>query len=242
MLDFIFVGNGRFILLGLVTAVALSACSGSSGSPTTAPPTTPSTSPAVAPVDALEQLAGLAAKANYQATYMVRQQHPVSTAKWLVWRNGSSLRVDVVAGAQTATLIVTARATYGCRRTAKTRTCLRFAGAGKPVPSGLALLAQRVFSSDIARLTTASNGYTVTTASPTAAGGSVPGATCFAVMTSSGASKDPLAGTYCFSSVGVLTSITYPTGNTVQLQTLIAGAPAAGVFRPYSSPTPLPHS
>jgi hypothetical protein len=48
------------------------------------------------------------------------------------------------------------------------------------------------------------------------------------------------AGTYCFAATGVLTAVTYPSGNTARLTSVSSTAPATR-FVPYASPAPLPH-
>jgi hypothetical protein len=248
VLDFLFVGRGGVARLGLsvgsalVTLFLATACTGSSA-PQPVPSSPAATTPAETPAAALQRLAGLAARVNYTATYAVRQTHPAGSATWRVWRAPAKLRVDVTRGKVTATLIVTPKASFSCHRAGRQRTCLRVAGAGKPVPAPLQLLAQRVFSGDLDTLAGALTSYDVTTAAAQEGNALVPASTCFAVTPHAKAPKSHVdKATYCFSAAGVLTSVVYPSGNAVRLQHVSLTTPSHQSFVPYSSPTPLPGS
>src|SRR3954451_2549489 len=104
--------------------LALAACSGSS---------TPKAS-VTPPADALAALAAQGASAVYSATYAFHQVSPDTSAVVKVWRAEPSLRVDVVAGTTTATLLRTATGSYSCSITGAKRSCLLVAAAGAPVP------------------------------------------------------------------------------------------------------------
>jgi hypothetical protein len=229
----------------LMASVALAGChSGGSGpAPSSSPTETPTSAPsATTPAgEALRQLATAAAGASYRATYNVRQSHPATRATWRVWRTPSSLRVDVVTRRVTATLIVTAKASYSCRRAKHRKTCFRVAGAAQPVPAPFQLLAQKLFSTDIDSLKTHADAYAVTAAGPDAGTAHIRASTCYRLQPSSAAPKPRVEkATYCFSTSGVLTSVTYPSGNLVRLQHLSMHRPTHSAFVPYSSPTPLP--
>ena len=203
------------------------------------PPLSPTTS--ATPADTLKQLATVAAAASYRATYTARQSHPATTATWQLWRTPTSLRVDVVTPRVTATLIVTPKASYSCRAAKHHKTCFRVAKAGQPVPAPFHLLAQPLFSTNVDILAKHSDSYVVTATAPEQGSARVPAATCFALRPLAGAPKPRVEqATYCFSAAGVLTSITYPSGNVVRLRHVTMTAPARGAFAPYSSPTPLP--
>jgi hypothetical protein len=151
------------------------------------------------------------------------------------------LRVDVVTKQVTATLIVTAKASYSCRRAGHRRTCFRVAGPGQPVPKPFPLLAEKLFSTDIAALASHADSYA--TSAPTVVDGTVqvPASTCFRLQPLASAPRPRVdKGTYCFSASGVLTSVSYPSGNVVRLQHLSMHSPPRAAFVPYSSPTPLP--
>src|SRR3954447_16861040 len=130
-----------------------------SPSPTrTVTPTPVATTPAA---QLLQQLAGSGVDASFRATYVVRQQHPAGHATWQVWRTARSLRVDVVTKKVTATLIRTPHAAFSCRRSTHRRTCFRVAKGEKPIPAPFRLLAQTLFSADVATLAGAMTSYDV---------------------------------------------------------------------------------
>jgi hypothetical protein len=219
-------------------------CSGGSsdGRPGATATTTASPTPQQAPSDALAQLARLAGTANYSATYLFRQKTAPTTASVRVWRGSSSIRVDIVARGATATLITTAAASFACSIQRRHKVCLRVAKAGKPVPAPFNLAPVTVFSRDLKQLATHAADYTVSPPVQEAAQGGVPAATCFDVKPEAGTPAPRVAaGTYCFTADGVISRLEYAaTQNSAQLVTLHTSAPAASVYRPYSSPTPLP--
>lgn len=226
--------------------VGLAGCSGSSSAPTpttTSPSTTPTTAPSAtpSPAQALQQLARAAASASYRATYAAHQRHPAGNAVWKVWRTPALLRVDVITRHVTSTLIVTPRASFSCRAARHRKTCFRVAGAGKPVTDPLQLLAQKLFSTDLAYLAGHASAFTVTAAPALSGSPAVPASACFAVRPKAGTARPRVErATYCFTPTGVLTRATYPSGNYLRLLHLSTGRPPRAAFVPYASPTPLP--
>lgn len=235
--------------VGRVTAAALAAvalagaCSGGSSrpraTPTTPAPTTSATTPAG---EALQRLAAATGAASYSATYVAREKSHGTTATWLVWRTRTALRVDVVARHVVATLIITPRGVFSCSRAKHRRACFLVAKPGRPIPAPFNLAPGTVFAADVTALTRNTDDYDVTPAGTSPAGsGGVPAGTCFAIKPLASAPSprvDP--GTYCFADVGVITSITYRSGNTVRLTRVSMRRPPSSTFVPYSSPTPLP--
>jgi hypothetical protein len=219
----------------MVSAAALTGCTGSSGpAPTPSQSTTsPSPSPSLTAAQQLQQLADLGAKAVYRATYQVRQKHPASRAVWRVWRTHNALRVDVVTKHVTATLIRTPRNTYACRRSGHHKTCFRIAN-GKPVPAPLRLLAERLFTGTLTLLAKASPVVTVTLLSTGPRLGN-----CFAVAPTHKNTVVEKAH-YCLDPGGILTRVEYPNHNSVQITGVPDQKPTRQDFKPYSSPTPVP--
>jgi hypothetical protein len=224
-------------------ALVLAACSGSSTPKATVK----------APADVLADLAAQGASAAYTATYAFHQVSPDTTATVKVWRAEPSLRVDVVAGTTTATLLLTSAGSYSCAMTGAKRSCLLVANAGSPVPAPFDVAPANLFSADLHTLATDTSSYDVRSAPPLPASSSVPSAQCFDVRSaasgsSSGspsASPSPSpapvpAGRYCFTSAGVLAAAKYPSGNTITLTALQTSTPAPDAFTPYAKPTPLP--
>jgi len=212
---------------------------------------------------AADQLAGLAAtaaKATYEATYDFHQATGNQTATVHVWRSPPALRVDVSVGAgdaTTASLIVGTDATYSCSKTVKGASCLVVAKPGEPLPPPFNVAPTTLFSADLQQLASNISGYRVTTAPGVPATVNVPAGTCFAVTpvstpatssstpsspssSSSPSSADVPAGTYCLSSTGLLVAAKYPSGNTIQLTSVVSPSPAPTQFSPYAKPTPLP--
>jgi hypothetical protein len=179
----------------------------------------------------LQQLAGSGYQTAYKATYAVRQRKPAGQATWVVWHTKDiDLRVDVLTGHVTTTLINTARATFACRKTPHHRACFQVAQGGK---GPFTLLAEKLFSADLNALRKSPRGFSVSAASPQS------GDTCFAIASHSKSSKALASATYCFNSNGILAAVTYPNGNSVRLQHLDNNAPPKQTYRPYSSPTPV---
>src|SRR4051794_37782778 len=132
--------------------LALAACSGSS-----APPKASVTPPA----DALAGLAAHGSSAVYTATYTFRQVSPDTTATVKVWRADPSLRVDVVAGPTTATLLMTTAGSYSCSITGAKRSCLLVAKAGAPLPAPFDVAPANLFSADLHTLAADTAAYDV---------------------------------------------------------------------------------
>ena len=191
--------------------------------------------------DRLAALAEKGAAANYSATYTFHQASPDTTASVQVWRAAPSLRVDVVAGTTTATLLVTSSGSYSCSIRSSKRSCLLVAGAGAPLPKPFDVAPANLFTADLRALAAGSAAYDVKSAPSVPATGSVPAAECFDVAphVSAAAASVP-AGRYCFIAAGLLAAATYPSGNTVHLSAYSTSTPTSDEFTPYATPTPLP--
>jgi hypothetical protein len=215
--------------LPLLTLVA--ACSGSSHVRTTV----------TTPADTLAALAAKGAAATYAATYAFHEASPDTTATVQVWHAEPSLRVDVVAGGTTATLLVTPTGSYSCSMTSTKRSCLLVAAAGAPVPAPFDVAPANLFSADLRALATQTSSYDVASAPALPAAGAVPAAQCFHVTdrASAAAGRVP-SGRYCFTTTGLLAAASYPSGNTVRVTSVQTATPSAGEFTPYAKPTPLP--
>jgi hypothetical protein len=233
----------RAAAVGVAALAALTACTGSSGTPAASPPSTasPTTSATTGAAQDLQRLAGLAAGLTYAATYRAHLRSPASTATWRVWRGRTSLRVDVVARRVIATLIVTAHGSYSCRKAKRARTCFRVAKAGAPIPAPFDYAPHTLFSTTVDQLARNAGAYVVTAARARPADGQVPASTCFAVRPVASTPKpQALAATYCFSMRGLLTAVTYPSHDTVRLVDAALRTPPTSRFVPYASPTPIP--
>jgi hypothetical protein len=227
----------RLLRSVLVSAfvLALTSCSGGSGP---APRPAPSTD---ANAIKLTQLATGAAQARYTATYAFHLQDPDTNASVKVWHAPGKLRVDVTAGKTTATLIVTSAATYSCSVKAAKKTCFKVAGRGQPAPAPFNVGPATLFTADLDNLAAHGRTYTVLAAGPGVAASSVPASTCLAVAPALLSPQPQVKqGIYCFADAGLLTSVTYTTGNSARLTTVDLGPPTPRVFTPYVRPAPLP--
>jgi len=221
-------------------ALVLTACSGSSSPKATVTPA----------ADRLAALASRGASAAYTATYAFHQASPDTTASVQVWRAEPSLRVDVVVGHTTATLLRTPAGSYSCSITGTKRSCLLVAAAGAPVPAPFDVAPANLFSADLHSLAADTSAYDVRSAPARPASGAVPASQCYDVTgrTSPSPSASPAPqgsasipnGRYCFTSAGVLAAATYPSGNTITLTALQTATPSPQEFTPYARPTPLP--
>jgi len=225
----------------LALAGALAACSGGGSSTPRATPTVTPTTVATTPVgEQIQGLARLGLRASYRAGYVARQDKRPHRADWRVARTPSALRIDVITGGRTATLIVGPKGAFSCARAGKRRACFRVAKPGRPVPPPFDHAPQALFAADLVSLAQHAGAYAVTPAT-TAEGGGRGGDSCFRVRATATAPKPRVpAGIYCFADVGVLTAIRFPTGSTVRLVDVRMARPGPTTFRPYSSPTPLP--
>lgn len=192
-----------------------------------------------------DELAGLAAKgaaATYSATYSFHQASPDTTATVNVWRADPSLRVDVVSGGTTATLLISPTGSYSCSMSGPKKSCLLVAAAGQPVPKPFDVAPANLFTADLRSLATDSAAYDVHAAAPLPAQGPVPAAQCFDVTSPATPSSgtDAPTGRYCFTSAGLLAAATYPSGNTVRMTAQQRATPGPEQFTPYAKPTPLP--
>jgi len=231
--------------VSVACAVAVAGCTGSSSSPepgsTSASPSTAVTTPPPSPAAQLRALARESADGVYRATYVARQKHPKSRATWMVWRGRESLRVDVITRSSKSTLIVTPKAAFACQAAKHDKTCFRVAKNGDRISPLFRLLAAKLFATDLRRLAAHGEDYTVKLTEPFGAPGAR-SASCFAVRATKKAPDSHVAGgTYCFSEDGVLTVVSYPSGNTVRLQKVRTKLPEHKVFKPYAHPTPIQH-
>jgi hypothetical protein len=229
----------RNFVVAALMLVALGGCKGGGSGPApTPPPTTPAT-PTVPAATSLARLASAGAALTFRASYTVRERHPRSEATWSVWRAPHALRVDVITGRARATLIVTPAASYACHAAGHRRRCFRVARHGRPIPAPFRLLAQDLFSGDLLALAQHAGSYDVTNEPVSMGGGALQASACFAVRGGSGGTPVITRATYCFSSDGVLTTVRYPSGSSVELASVTLQQPPAADFRPYAHPTPL---
>lgn len=188
----------------------------------------------------LVELAGRGAVATYTGIYSFHQVSPDSTAEVDVWHAPPNLRVDIVNGGATASFIRTAAATYSCATKSHKSSCFTVAGRGQKAPAPFDVAPAALFSDDLQTLSASGISYDVNFAAPIAASGKLPAATCFALKAGLLTPQPTVQpGTYCFAETGVLTSVTYPSGNTAQLTLVLPTAPAKR-FKPYAKPAPLP--
>lgn len=220
----------------------MAGCTGSSGP--TAEPTASSTSPTVSPSPAtpagqqLKALADAGTGTAFRATYRVHRAKPGSRATMKVDHTAHSVRVDIIAGPTTATLIATPAATYACSRKHHDRACFRVAKRGDRIPAPFNLAPASIFTTDIARLAAHPGRYDVAAAGDRAAHGGVPASSCFRTRATTGPKKERRPITYCFSAEGVLVYARYASGNVIRLESVHTTVDPES-FRPYSSPTPL---
>ena len=226
----------------LAAAGLLAACSsgGSSATDQPSPTPTPTTSATTPAGEQIQGLARLGLGASYLADYVARQDNKPHRADWKVARTPSALRIDVVTGGHTATLIVSSKGAFSCARAGKRKACFRVAKPSKPVPAPFDHAPQAVFAADLVALAQHAGSYSVRAAT-VAEGGGRTGDSCFRIRATSSAPKPRVpTGVYCFADSGVLTAIRFPTGSTVRLVSVRMRRPAPKAFTPYSSPTPLP--
>jgi hypothetical protein len=223
-------------MVAAATAVmALCVACTSSGSGRPGPQQSPSAAAAQ-----LAALAGRGATATYTGIYSFHQVSPDSTAAVDVWHAPPNLRVDVVSGGATASLIRTAAATYSCASKKHKVSCFTIAKRGEKAPAPFDVGPASLFSGDLVTLSASGITYVVTPAPPVPASGKVPAATCFAIKAGLLTPQPAVQpGTYCFADTGVLTSVTYPSGNTARLTLVLPTAPPKR-FKPYAKPVPLP--
>jgi hypothetical protein len=222
----------RFAVALTLLAACVACTSGGSGGPRNN-----GTSAAAAK---LAELAGRGAAATYTAAYAFHQQSTNSTAIVDVWHAPPNLRVDVVSGGATASFIRTPKATYSCASKQEKASCFTVAGPGQPAPAPFDVGPATLFSDDLVTLSASGISYVVTPAPPVPASNSLPAATCLAIKAGLLTPQPAVQpGTYCFADTGVMTSVTYPSGNTAQLIQVLPVA-SASKFKPYAKPAPLP--
>ncbi|MGN6244983.1 MAG: hypothetical protein ACTHQ3_15120 [Motilibacteraceae bacterium] len=232
-------------VLGAVAATAACAvvagCAGSS-EPASAPPaTSPAQSTvtsAATPAEAVDDASTRAARAigsTSTARYSLTTTDG-TTAQVVVARDGRKLRLDLVHGERTDSLLLTADGTaVSCHAAAqpsrRLSTCLRLAGPGQPLPPLLDPGLERVVTASLTYL--AAGVATARPASSLPAASALPAAQCYDVT---GIGQD--AGTYCLSVDGLLRRAVFPSG-TLDLVS-VGTPPAAATFAPPVRPTPLP--
>lgn len=233
----------RPVLLAALAALTLTTCSGSGGGATgTATPTAtapPTASPAAGAADELATRAAAGLAATYTATYrLAAPGKPVVDVR--IYRDPARYRVDLVTGPSTAILIGTDTASYSCQVAGAKRTCFQVATGGQPLPTLFDPGVQHLVTDYLAALSRDRGGYQVARAGTTAAGAAgVPAGQCFTVAPLAAAQPPVVpAGRYCLSENGVPTQAGFPSG-ALTLQA-VAGPPAATLFAPPASPTPLP--
>src|SRR4051812_40815620 len=228
------------VLLALAGVLAACSSGGSSSTPQPTPTVTPTTTATTPVGEQIQGLAQLGLRASYRASYVVRQKQRPHHADWQVSRTPSALRIDVITGQRTATLIVGPKGAFSCARAGKRRACFRVAKPGRPVPPPFDHAPQALFASDLLSLAQHAGAYVIRPAT-SAEGGGRGGDSCFRVGATARAPKPRVpTGVYCFADVGVLTAIRFPTGSSVRLVDVRMHRPGPTTFRPYSSPTPLP--
>lgn len=230
-----------------VATVLAAGCTGSSTPGPTASATTTSASPsahASPTLTAAAQLQGVAraaTRAVFHATYRVHREKPGSAATLRVDHNKRSVRVDITTGSATATLIAAPRATFACSRSHGRRACFRVAKKGERIPTPFNLAPASIFTREVARLAAHPNRYDIRLAGDRRSHGPhVPASSCFRVRAKTGPKPERRPITYCFSAEGVLTFAQYASGNVIRLTSVRQRVPT-DAFRPYSSPTPIPH-
>jgi len=231
----------------MLCAGMVAGCTGSSAPQPTTSATSASTSPgakASPTLTAAAQLQGVAhaaTRAVFHATYRVHREKPGSAATLRVDHNKRAVRVDITAGAATATLIAAPRATFACSRSHGRRACFRVAKKGERIPAPFNLAPASIFTREVARLSAHPNRYDIRLAGDRRGHRpAVPASSCFRVRAKTGPKPERRPITYCFSSEGVLTFAEYASGNVIRLTSLRQRVPQ-DAFRPYSSPTPIPH-
>lgn len=193
-----------------------------------------------APADQLRALAARVTTTAFHAVYRAHRSRPASSATLVVDHTARAVRVDVSTHHTTATLIAGPSASFACTRTRHARACFRVARRGQPIRAPFNLAPQKVFTGDLAALARHPERYAVTAAGTRPATSTVPAGQCFRVRPRQTSTAAAPAGTYCFAADGILTAVTYPSGNTLRLVRVRLQQPPARTFRPYSSPTPLP--
>ena len=228
----------------MLCAATLAGCTGSSSPAPTPTPTSSSPSPSPSPtLTASEQLQALAhdaTRAVFHATYRVHRDKPGSSATMRVDHTPQRVRLDITAESTTATFIAAPRAAFACTRSGGQRSCLRVARKGERIPVPFNLAPASIFTKDVGRLADHPGRYDVKAAGQRKSRGDVPASSCFEVRATKGTKQERRPVTYCFADDGVLVFAGYASGNVIRLMTLRQRL-AKDAFRPYSSPTPLPH-
>lgn len=198
----------------------------------------------------LAELAGLAAKASYDATYSLDARTGDRGTIRIV-AAPPSYRVDVqLGGAEPSIYIQRAGTVVSCRVSAGKPSCFLVARPGEPVPDIFDPGVQRLFSDAVADLAARPSSYVVETQPGKALAEGEPAAECFDVRRSASteqASATPSApadptgfetGQYCFADDGLLTRLTVSTGTLIL--TSRGPVPASALFDPPARPAALP--
>lgn len=238
----------------LLAAAALAGCSGGSGraaapssEATTPTPAATSGTPiatlsAIPPAQQLAAVAAAAEHARYTATYAVHPSSTASPAKNTVPTTvtvalaGSAAKVTLTGHGRTATFLQTPNGAYACETSNGPPRCFLLSSGTRHIPADLDPQLEHVFLDYPAQLADHVGDYRVQRVSAPADLPTSVSSTCFAIRpVAKGAAV--AAGTYCFSAVGVVTEVVYPSGRLV-LQKL-GPAPSPGSLRPLASPQPL---
>ena len=183
-----------------------------------------------------QQLSALAAKgvaAQFTGKYALDSNDPAEPdATVTIYRLASSYRVDVIRGEATSILMTATDGVVSCQVEVGRRTCLLVAAAGQQPPELFDPRLQRLFTTNLSALA-AGAGATVTAAGSLPATGPMEAASCFQAA---GGAAEP--GKYCLTAAGILRAAEFPSG--VLELTELSGPPAADVFTPPATPTPLP--
>lgn len=182
----------------------------------------------------LPGLAATGAAAEYTATYLLIRPGATAPDRVTVYRLAAGIRVDIMSTAETAIAIFARGAAYSCVTKGHT-ACYSTRGA---LPSYLDPGLEKVFSTYLTALASASSQYTVVPAGHTLASGVRPLGSCFQISGGPGGASAVAAGLYCLAADGVPTFVRYPSGS-LQLLSISGTAPPS-VLSPPAKPTPLP--
>ncbi len=242
----------------LVAALVAGCSSGTTDKPTPTPAASDGLSRAQV---RLAELAGLAARASYDATYDLDARSGDRGTIRIV-AAPPSYRVDVsLRGAEPSIYIQKAGTVVSCRLKSGTASCFLVARPGEPVPEIFDPGVQRLFSDAVADLAADPAGYAVEELPSSASAEGVPPASCFDVRRqnsaaiTSGPSSTPSAGggatpsasadpagfetgQYCFADDGLLTRLAVSTGALVLLSR--GPAPTSALFDAPARPAALP--
>jgi len=243
----------RLPLAVAIAAVALAGC----GEGSTTPRPGPSGDRLSGAQRELATIAGLAARASYDATYSLAAATGESGTLRIV-ASPPSYRVDVSLGGTPSIFIQHEGTVVSCATKASTPSCFLVARPGEPVPELFDPGVQRLFIDAVADVAAHPERYDVAAAAP-ASPAPIEASACFDVerldpsasastststSTSASATAPPVdptgfeTGQYCFATDGLLTRLAVSTG-TLRL-TKRGPAPTPALFSPPASPAALP--